>query len=112
MTFPYGEMLAVLRRTPTRDRWGDGDEFAESHEIGPCGVEDGDSTEVGNNREAVEADFTVYAPLGSDVQATDRVECRGLTCRVIGRPRVYGRHPMTGSMETSGVIVRLAHSQG
>lgn len=112
MTFPYGDMLPVFRRTSTRDRYGDGAEFAESHEIGPCGVEDGDSTENTDNREAVEADFTVYAPLGSDVQATDRIQCRGLMCRVLGRPKVFGRHPMTGNTDTSGVVVRLVHSQG
>lgn len=107
MTFPYGQMLPVLRRTTARDRYGDGGYFEEHHQIGPCGVSYGNAGEFTDNREATSTDAQVIAPLGSDVLASDQVELPDGPYRVVGRPEPYGRHPMTGSTELSGLVIRL-----
>ena len=108
MTFPYGEMLPVLRRISTRDRYGDGGQFDVHHEIGPCGVAWNETTENTDGREAIVSDATVYAPTGSDVLATDQIELPdGDRYRVVGKPARWGRHPVTGWQPANSVVIRL-----
>lgn len=88
MRFRNGQMIQVLRRGP-RDREGDA-QFEESHEIGPCGVEWGstDDPATGDRREVSVSNGVLYAPVGSDATATDRLEIDGRLCRVVGKPFV------------------------
>lgn len=111
MRFRNGQMIQVLRRG-ARDREGDA-QFEESHLIGPCGVEwgsttDGSSTDLrGNaagNRELSVSNGVLFAPLGSDATAADRLEIDGRLCRVVGKPFVqrYG-----GTARATNLTIRF-----
>jgi hypothetical protein len=115
MDFPYGETVTRLRATTVTDPysgeetsidWGDPDGLA----IDGCAVADGGSLEpLQDARNAVESDFDVLAPFGSDVLATDRLVVRGLTCEVQGRPFDW-HHPMTGW--EPGMVVKAKIVEG
>jgi hypothetical protein len=75
-----------------------------------CAVADGGSLEpLQDARNAVDSDFDVLAPYGSDVLAGDRVVIRGLTCEVVGRPFDW-RSPFTGW--EPGTVVRATIREG
>lgn len=88
MRFRNGQMIQVLRRGP-RDREGDA-QFEESHLVGPCGVEWGstDDPAMSDRREVSVSSGVLFAPVGSDATATDRLEIDGRLCRVVGKPFV------------------------
>ena len=101
MWFPYGETVTRLRGAAVSDPysgestgtdWSDPD----SLDIDRCAVALGSSDDPNLvARDAVVSDFTVYAPPGSDILASDRLVIRGLTCEVVGRPFDW-RSPFTG----------------
>lgn len=47
------------------------------------------------DRNAVESDFSLFGPFGSDIRSTDRLIVRGLVCEVAGRPQSW-HSPFTG----------------
>lgn len=115
MTFPYGETVTRQRGVAVTDpysgeatgtSWTTPDEL----DIDGCGVADGGSLEpLENARNAVDSDFDVIMPSGSDVLATDRLVVRGLTCEVAGRPFDWSS-PLTGWQP--GMVVRAKIREG
>lgn len=92
MDLPYGETVTRQRATAVTDPYStestglDWTTPAEE-DIDNCGVADGGSLEpVEAARNAVDSDFDVILPAGSDVTAQDRLVIRGLVCEVAGRP--------------------------
>lgn len=71
--------------------------------ISGCLVQPGASQEILDNRESVSIAWTVYAPYGSDVVSTDRVEFEGVTYPVSGEPLRW-RSP---SGQLSHVVIAL-----
>lgn len=79
MRAPY----VTQRGTKVRD-WAN----AQPHVVGGCSLQEGStSTDWPTIRQADESDATLYAPLGADVQADDRVSLGGRTWSVNGVPR-------------------------
>ncbi len=115
MDFAYGETVTRQRGTATVDPYSNestGTSWAAPDEldIDGCGVADGGSLEpLENARNAVDSDFDVIMPPGSDVLATDRLVVRGLVCEVAGRPFDW-HHPMTGW--EPGMVVRAKIREG
>ena len=109
MTFPFGVTLTVQRAPTKPDRYGQR-VFADDHTIGPCAVDYSASTENTAHREAVTVDAVVYAPLGVDVLATDRIKLPNMDVfRVVGAPALWV-NPFTGW--APGVTIRLARTTG
>ena len=101
------ETVTRLRATTTTNRysdterdWSNPDELA----IDGCAVAPRDSPETpGDNRDGIIIGFTVYAPEGADVTATDRLRVRGDDYDVDGEPAVWV-NPWTSVEE--GVEIR------
>lgn len=115
MNFPHGETVTRLRAPLTTSRFSgrttepDWDHPGELS-IGGCAVADGGSVEVPEpGRDAVDSDFDVFMPAGTDVTAADRLEVRGLVCDVVGRPFLW-RSPFTGW--EPGTVVRCKIREG
>lgn len=92
MTFAFGETVTRQRAAVVVDPYSlestllDWTSPAEE-DIDHCGVADGGSLEPTQDaRNAVDSDFDVILPPGSDVTAQDRLVIRGLVCEVAGRP--------------------------
>jgi hypothetical protein len=113
--FAHGETVTRQRGAPTTDPYS-GEATGLNWttpallDIEGCGVADGGSLEpLQDARNAVDSDFDVILPPGSDVLATDRLVVRGLVCEVAGRPFDW-RQPMTGWQP--GMIVRAKIREG
>ena len=73
--------------------------------VGPgTGAEDASQRVSG-----VVADLTIYAPTGTDITGTDRVEVRGIDYEVVGPTRDW-RSPYSG--DRPGVVVDLKRVAG
>lgn len=113
--FAHGETVTRLRGTPTTDPYSGestGVDWAmpAALAIENCGVADGGSLEpLQDARNAVDSDFDVLAPYGSDVQSGDRLVVRGLTCEVSGRPFAW-RSPFSGWQP--GTIIHATIREG
>lgn len=115
MTFLYGETVTRLRAATVTDPYS-GEVEAEDWDnpttlaIGGCGVAQTGSTEpVEAARSAVDADFDVFMPPGSDVTSKDRLVIRGMTCEVAGLPFDY-LNPFTGWQP--GLVVQAKIREG
>lgn len=101
MTFAHGETVTRQRGTAIIDPYSGettGISWATPSllAIPGCGIASGGSLEpLQDARNAVDSDYDVIAPYGSDILAGDRVVIRGLTCDVAGRPFDW-RSPFTG----------------
>jgi hypothetical protein len=87
------ETVTRLRGSLVENRYGD-DEWDWSDpaelDITGCAVAPRDSTEDHDQgRQAVLVGFTVYAPAGTEILPTDRLEVRGDTWEVDGEPGVW-----------------------
>lgn len=101
MDFPFGETVTRQRATAATDPysneatgldWSDPDEL----EIDHCCIALGGSLEpTVDARNAVESDYDVILPAGSDVTAADRLVIHGRVCDVRGRPFDW-LNPFTG----------------
>ncbi|MER7167034.1 hypothetical protein ABT336_13330 [Micromonospora sp. NPDC000207] len=80
-------------RPPQRDRWGDPIPGSDTRTpIGGCLFAPGPSAENLQGANQTEADGTLYLPAGTPLPSpADKIEIRGDTYEVIGRPRVWGR---------------------
>lgn len=115
MLFPFGETVTRLRATAVTDpysgaqtakSWTDPDRL----DIPGCGIDPGGSTEpVEAGRTAVITTPTVYAPPGVDVRAGDRLQVRGRTYAVDGRPAEWAS-PFTGWQP--GTVINLKEVAG
>lgn len=85
-----GETITVLRKG-IRDWAGDGaNEFSFSHHIDGVLVEHRGMSAQKQGRDDFEIDGYLYLPLGSDIQATDRIERGdGSLLQVRGKPYSY-----------------------
>lgn len=101
MFFAHGETIVRQRGVATTDPYSNTTTGVDwttptTLSIPGCAVADGGSLEpLRDARNAVESDFDVILPFGSDVRATDRLVVRGLTCEIKGRPFDW-RNPFTG----------------
>lgn len=113
--FPNGETVTRLRATvvtdpystePTAEDWSNPTEL----DIVGCGVALSGTTEpLQTARQAVDSDFDVFMPAGTDVTAQDRLLIRGLVCEVAGRPFDW-RSPFTGWQP--GLVVQAKIREG
>jgi hypothetical protein len=113
--FAYGETVTRQRGVAATDPysgtstgldWTTPTTLAIAH----CGVADGGSLEPAEAaRNAVDSDFDVILPAGSDVTAADRLVIRGLVCDVAGRPFDWA-NPFTGWQP--GMIARAKIREG
>lgn len=113
MNFAYGETVTRLRAPLVTDRYGsqvrDWANATRTDIPGgglaprPAGEEDG------QGREGVIIGWTWFAPAGTDILATDRVEVRGEVHQVDGEPADW-RSPFTGWHP--GIAVNLRRVEG
>lgn len=107
------ESVVRLRSTATADRYGGTVKdwtAPDSLTIEGCLVAprtEGETTDGG--REGVVIGWTVYAPHGADILATDRVEVRGVAHEVDGEPSDWSGGFTTW---TPGVEIQLRRVEG
>lgn len=104
------ETVTVLRDAG-RDKFGD--EIAPTAEIALPGClfapgashefASGSTRAVQEASNQVDTDAIVYAPVGTDVRATDRLRVRGADYQVVGHPQVWG---------SAGVVIELRRTTG
>lgn len=115
MVFAHGETVTRLRATKILDPYSQEEsdpdwDFPAELDIPNCGVAGSGSTEpLIDARNAVDSDFDVFMPAGTDVTAEDRLRIRGLVCDVAGRPFDW-RSPFTGW--APGVVVQAKIREG
>jgi hypothetical protein len=107
---PHGDVVTIVRSgPPTRDEYGN-DKPGPPIEILISGCAfaprsgTGGSTELTDARDTVITGFTLYAPYGTDIRATDRIRVGGQLYEVEGLPGSF-RSPFTGS--TGPVVAAL-----
>jgi hypothetical protein len=103
------ETVTRLRAPSTTDRYGatvpDWDNATELDVTSCIVAPRTQEEETGNGRVAVPIGFTVYAPAGTDIIETDRLEVRGEPCEVDGKPAVW-TDPWTNTTRGVEVPVR------
>jgi hypothetical protein len=115
MDFPHGETVTRLRAEAIEDPYSGEDtepdwEFPAELDIAGCAVAPGGSSEpLLEARNAVDSDFDVFMPAGTDVTAADRLRIRGLVCEVAGRPFDWSS-PFTGWQP--GLVVQAKIREG
>lgn len=115
MGFPHGETVTRQRATAVVDPYsGESTELdwstPDTLAIDGCAVASGGSLEpVEAARNAVDSDFDVLAPFGSDVRSTDRLVIRGLVCEVVGRPFDWAS-PFSGWQ--AGMVIQAKIREG
>jgi len=115
MDFPFGEAVTRQRGVATTDPYSGeatGTDWSTPTTlvIPRCAVADGGSLEpLQDARNAVESDFDVILPYGSDVTAADRLVVRGLVCEIQGRPFDW-LNPFTGW--EAGMVARCKVVEG
>lgn len=113
--FAFGETVTRLRGAPATDPYsgqatGIDWDTADELDIDGCGFNPGQSSEpLQEARNAVLTQPEVYAPVGSDVLAGDRVVVRGKTYDVDGDPADW-RSPFTGWQP--GMVIALKRVEG
>lgn len=88
MRFHYGSTITVLRDTPGALS-ADGDKTVTTTrtDIAGCAVAPVKSTEtIVLGRDGLAIDLTVFAPYGSDILFTDRIEIAGIPYAIDGTP--------------------------
>ncbi|MBF9135322.1 hypothetical protein I0C86_41465 [Plantactinospora sp. S1510] len=87
--FGAGETETVVAiRPPLRDQYGDPvPGSGVETPIAGCLFAPGPSAEMLNGATQVDTDGTVYAPVGADIEPTDKLRIRGDVYEVVGRPR-------------------------
>lgn len=103
--YPFGETIVIVRTGPSPGRDSRGKPIPGTPEEIPvtgCVVTPRqESPQVGGeqqqSRDTVIVGWTVYAPHGTDVRTTDRVQIRDGLCEVTGQPGDWGRSPFTGT---------------
>lgn len=115
MTWPFGDTVTLVSRTVT-GRNGDGNDVygdARTTLVNvPVWPHDGNGTssnERTDARDQVVSGYSVLLPAGTNVDAVDRVEWRGLSFEVSGLPGLY-RSPFTGF--DPGVVVSMVRVTG
>lgn len=104
MTFLHGETV-VRVRPAGRDRFGNPAGEPSRRDIPGCGVAfTGSSETTSGGRLSVTTNATLYAPYGTDLVASDRVEVRGVLYEVAGDPSPWA-NPLSGVEH--GLEVRL-----
>lgn len=104
---PFGQTVTVIRGA-VNVRTGQWEE-ASRHDIAGCAVAVGASAETTGTSDTLTVDATVYAPVGADVTATDRVLIGSAVYDVQGQPWAPV-NPFTGW--APGVVVSLVHHEG
>ncbi|MEV8637792.1 head-tail adaptor protein [Streptosporangium sp. NPDC051023] len=108
---PQGETIVILRPTGrTRDSAGnyvpDGDREIP---VPGCAAWPTGSTEQVEAQDQTTELFTVLAPYGADIRATDRVRLHGRVFTVQGEPQLW-KSPLTGA--APGLEIRLERTKG
>jgi len=112
MMFNQGITVTVIR--PTRDRHGDRTAVA-THTVDWCAFAPtngtvGGSQELVDRRATVITDNQLYAPMGADIRAADKVRMpNGTTWNVDGDPGEW-TNPWTG--EQLGIVVPITRVTG
>jgi hypothetical protein len=107
--YPFGETVRVLRTGTSPGRNPRGQPLPgvdESFDLVGCVVTPrAETPQVGGDqqqaRDTVIVGWTVYAPAGTPLRTTDRVQIRGVVCDITGEPGDWGNSPFTG---TRGVL--------
>lgn len=102
------ETVVVIRASnPGKDAKGDPLPSTDTRtDVPGCVVAPGSSEEpVERGRDSVLTSWTVYAPRGTDVRATDDIEIRGVRCRIVGDPDVWDSTP-------GGVVITAKAGRG
>lgn len=104
MSFPFGITITVLRQTV--DNFGNRTDGA-SHTIDDCCFAPrGTPTEAVGDQDTVTYSDTVFAPFGSDVLATDRIQLPdGSVWEVDGAPGNW-QSPFTGSRAGMQIVLK------
>lgn len=113
--FGHGETVTRVRAARVSDRYNsenveyDWDDTTDVP-IQGCGVALSSTVDpLLDARQAVDSDFTVFAPSGSDINPDDRLVVRDLECEVVGRPFDWS-NPFTGW--TPGMVVQAKVREG
>lgn len=109
--FPQGETLVILRAaSSTRDSAGNYVPGADREiPVAGCAAWNTGTSERLDAQDQVVELFTVVAPYGTDIRATDRARLRGRVFTVQGQPQPW-KSPLTGT--TGGVEIRLQRIVG
>jgi hypothetical protein len=88
-----GEQTITVVRPAALDRNGDPTGAAVEHTVDRCLIAPTEGAENTDHADTVITEFTVYAPPGADVLATDQVRGGGvlgdLVYEVVARPRAW-----------------------
>jgi hypothetical protein len=101
------QSITILRAGTTTDSHNDGVpdwDTPSSTIISNCYVEQGTTDEQLINRDTVEILWTVYAPPGIDVLATDRIVFEGITYDIDGQPGV--NRSFTRKLDYTGIALK------
>ena len=86
----FATQSITVRRAPLVDDHGaevrDWDGDVDDHTVTGCSIQPLTGAEILANRNAVQAQWRVYAPAGADVEATDHVAFGGHDYEVVGEP--------------------------
>lgn len=108
-----GETVTVRRAATTTDRYGntvrDWTSVTDTDVDGCAVAPNGAPETTSDGREAAVERLTIYMPVGSDVEATDRVVVRGDVYDVDSEPSAW-TSPYSGTAR--GVEVTARRSQG
>ena len=110
MTFPFGTTITVLRDSPGGfDEHNDPISSSTTRtDIAGCGVAPRYSSEPSTlGRNGVIVGLTIFAPYGSDILFTDRIEIAGVVYLVEGTPENW-LNPFTGSTPGMEIAVKRA----
>jgi len=88
--FPYGQTVTVINRTVSgKDTYGN-DTYAEARtDIPDCVVQTSISSEQIEFTDQVSDGLTIFFPYGTDVDAIDAVEYKGIRYEMQGNPSVW-----------------------
>jgi hypothetical protein len=109
--YPFGVTIRVLRTGPSPGRDARGQPLpgtAQTFDVPGCVVTPRESApQVGGaqqqGRDTVIVGITIYAPPGTDIRTTDRIQVtvgrryQGVTFQVTGEPGDWGRSAFTGT---------------
>ena len=110
MSFAFGTTITVLRDVAgSVDAYGDPSTASTTRiDIAGCGVAPRYSTEPNTlGRNGVIVGLTIFAPYGSDILFTDRIEIAGVSYLVEGSPENW-KNPFTGSTPGMEIAVKRA----
>lgn len=82
--------ITIIRPTRILDHgslWDDWSNPEPPRVVAGCVIQPGASTEENDRQDAQRVTYTVLAPEGTDILASDKVRVDGLDLAVLGRPR-------------------------